>query len=127
MTTRATARARGPRDGDRLLRNSGWLAGLDRVNFGNGNGKAASGDNSHDTMRVATDMLNVRAGPTTEARVLGTLGRGASARVINSQGGWRELRIPGKPGRGWVAAFLIAGEVAEPRGERAARVGQSGG
>ena len=200
MTTRATARARGPRDGDRLLRNSGWLAGLDRVNFGNGNGNAASGDDSHDTMRVATDMLNVRAGPTTdaaviarladgdsvrvigrrsgwrriqlpegpgsgwvasfllagdgplndvenpgravrigasqvnvragpttEARVLGTLGRGASARVINSQGGWRELRIPGKPGRGWVAAFLIAGEVVEPRGERAARVGQSGG
>ncbi len=196
--TRTTARSRSAAvdaEGDRLLRNSGWLVGLNTVDFGTpppgefarvaterlnvrrmpsvnasviaqlrrdervqvidrrsgwrrialpddaGNGwvaafllqetpATADGSGSGRAARIGARNANLRAGPSNNATVLGQLHRGEPVRVIGERRGWREVRFSGAPGRGWVAAFLIAGEIAPPAraAQRAAvRVGESGG
>ena len=179
---------------DRLLRNTGWLAGLDSIDFGTPPAAdsarvaaallnvrrapaldapvvaqlprdtrvkiieraagwrriaLADGDNgwvaaflleetpmgvdidgSARTARIGASNANLRAQPSNHAPVLGQLHRGESIQIVDERGGWREVRFSGTPGRGWVAAFLIAGEITPPEksAQRAAvRVGESGG
>ena len=101
----------------RLLRNSGWLVGIDNIDLGERRGS---------TVRVATDRLNVRAAPSTGAPVLMQLGHDDTVQVIGRRSGWRRILLPNRAGSGWVAAFLL-GDHQPPPGEhlpgRAARIG----
>ncbi|WP_353247794.1 SH3 domain-containing protein [Salinisphaera sp. T31B1] len=94
-TTRATTSDSGKR---RLLRNSGWLVGLDT-------GLAAAGSGRR--MRVASARLNVRDAPGMQAAIVGRLAHDDIVRVLATRAGWRQIALP-DGGRGWVAGFLLA-------------------
>lgn len=63
---------------------------------------------SVERMRVATPTLNVRARPSTHARLLTQLDHNRIVKVVAEQTGWRKIRLPGGDGTGWVAGFLLA-------------------
>ncbi|PYI52179.1 N-acetylmuramoyl-L-alanine amidase [Paenibacillus flagellatus] len=68
------------------------------------------------TARVAADTLNVRAEPAGRARIVGTLGKGASVTVSEESFGWAKVQTGGRTG--WVAAhYLVKTDVKpEPKG-----------
>ena len=116
-TTTANAGGDAAPASGRLLRNSGWLAGFDAFDVGETRGRA---------VRVATERLNVRAAPSTNAAVLLQLGHDDIVQVVGRRSGWRRILLPDQAGSGWVAAFLL-GDYQPPPGEhlpgRAARIG----
>lgn len=139
-TVATVSRGRSEPDNGRLLRNSGWLAGVDRVDFADGNldrnsdsDAGSSGKSAGDmapadanTMRVATEVLNVRAAPSSQSAVITRLRHGERVQVIGRRSGWRRIQLPEGPGSGWAASFLLApygapAEVEQPG--RAARIG----
>lgn len=126
-TVATTTRARGqPRNDERLLRNSGWLVGIDSVGFGQVDVDSDSDIGGADAMRVATEWLNVRAAPSEQAAVITRLTHGERVQVIGRRRGWRRIQLPEGSGSGWVASFLLAAINASADVEnpgRAARIG----
>jgi uncharacterized protein YraI len=75
---------------------------------GSSGGSASTGgtSTSGEAMSVTASALNVRSGPSTRYRKLGTLRRGASVRVLSRQGAWS--RIAYGNGAAWVHGDYLA-------------------
>ena len=73
------------------------------------------------SLYVTASSLNLRAGPSTAARVLGTLARNSLVQAGAQQDGWVNVRVNGQTG--WVSsAYLGAEPVAPARPAAPARV-----
>jgi SH3 domain-containing protein len=84
-----------------------------------GNGNPATRGSSQD-LAVALRDVNVRAAPSTEAKILSTLSRGVKVAMIEERGSWHLVRIEGNSGetrsrQGWVYASFLKREPPKPR------------
>ena len=76
------------------------------VSGGTGSDSAQTTQKAGPRLRVATDVLNVREGPSTGAGVVAKAQHNETATLVDSSGGWRKLRFD--DGRtGWAAGFLL--------------------
>lgn len=59
-----------------------------------------------DSAAVATTNLNVRSGPSTKYKVVGSLSRNKSVTVLSSSQGWSKVRLPNNK-EGWASSKYI--------------------
>lgn len=94
LTVEAAPASRGPKEFRRLILSSSFR------------------ELAQKTYKTTTaSILNMRASPGTDARVLSRLARGSLVRVIQSQGVWTEVSLP-EGQQGWIATDYL-GEIAE--------------
>jgi hypothetical protein len=84
-----------------------------------GGGSPVRRDSSQD-LAVALRDVNVRAAPSTEAKILSTLPRGVKVATIEQRGSWSLIEIEGagrdtRPRQGWVYNSLLKSETAKTR------------
>ena len=84
-----------------------------------GNGNPAPRGSSQE-LAVALRDVNIRAAPSTEAKVLSTLSRGVKVAMIEERGSWQLVRIEGnsrdtQARQGWVYTSFLKREPAKPR------------
>lgn len=82
----------------------GWAYGSYLRTVATSGGSQPSGPSA----TVTASTLNVRSGPGTNYRIIGSLSRGASVQVVRSSGSWYEVAL--RSGTGWVhGAYLDVG------------------
>jgi hypothetical protein len=75
---------------------------------------------SSQDLAVALRDVNVRAAPSTEAKIVSMLPRGVKVATIEERGSWHLIRIEGagrdtQPRQGWVNASFLKREATRPR------------
>lgn len=58
-------------------------------------------------VRVTADVLNVRAGPGPNYRIITKARRGTLLNVINRRGGWIQVKPPRGRRSGWVSSSFV--------------------
>ncbi|QUS36539.1 SH3 domain-containing protein [Falsirhodobacter algicola] len=61
------------------------------------------------TAFVTATALNLRAGPSTSDAALDRLREGEEVSVLQTEGGWTQVRLEGGGGEGWVATRYLSG------------------
>ena len=80
-----------------------------------------------DEIRVKGDSVNLRDGPSEDAKVQDRVGPGDELVQIKRQGDWYNVRVKSSGKEGWIAAALIETKAAEPEKAPAAADGGSEG
>jgi uncharacterized protein YgiM (DUF1202 family) len=88
------------------------LAGSLMVLLG-GAALAAQGD----ALVVTGDVVNVRAGPGSDAPILRQVNRDDQALELDRQGSWVQVRLPDRDTVGWIHGSLLATVVSRPAAE----------
>jgi uncharacterized protein YraI len=92
----------GPKSGSwvqvRFKSRNGWAHG--RYLRESSTATTTSSNTSSQTRYVTASRLNVRSGPSTRYRRIGSLARGTRVNVIDSSGSWRKVQL--SSGSGWV-------------------------
>jgi uncharacterized protein YgiM (DUF1202 family) len=73
-----------------------------------------------DALVVTADVVNVRAGPGSDAPVLRQVDRDEQALELARQGDWVQVRLPDRDAVGWIHGSLLATVVSRPAAEVAA-------
>lgn len=84
----------------------GWVA-KEFINFKDSNKTSAPAisGNSNTKAVVTADSLNVRDEPSTNAKTVGRLKRGAEVAIVSQSNGWAEITYSGK--KAWVSAQFL--------------------
>jgi hypothetical protein len=67
-----------------------------------------------DALVVTADVVNVRAGPGSDAPVLRQVDRDQQALELARQGDWVQVRLPDRDAVGWIHGSLLATVVSRP-------------